>query len=219
MQLDAEEDASGQPSVWRDVYNLMRCPGPPCHLGPQCWRDSVSMKHYKLKTHHLRSIIRHIEQGHILQTHDDMPWDIQEQLYAEEHQDLERQRKRTTPSAPGYPPINITNVMPGQSPPAEVSFSAASTPASRPCTSLDIPGLRDMAVRRYSDWQCSQVGDESLKSECQKACNLTLDDGLDLEQVYEDQDAQFCVDKGVKRGIARRFVRDIEVWATRYGSM
>jgi hypothetical protein len=27
-QLDAE-DVSGQPSIWRDVYALMRCPGPP----------------------------------------------------------------------------------------------------------------------------------------------------------------------------------------------
>lgn len=23
MQLDAKEDATGQPSIWRDVYNLM----------------------------------------------------------------------------------------------------------------------------------------------------------------------------------------------------
>lgn len=219
MQLDAEEDASGQQSAWRGVYNLMRCPGSPCHLGPHCWRDSVSRKHYRLKTHHLRSMIKRVEEGHILQTHDDVPRDIREQLYAEEHQDLERQRKRTASSPAGYPPINITNVMPGQSPPAETSFSTASTPASRASTRLDIPGLRDMAVRRYSDWQCSQVGDESLKTEYQKACDLTLDDGLDLEQVYEDQDAQFYVDKGVKRGIARRFVRDIEVWATHYGSM
>ena len=28
MQLDVEEEASGQPSIWRDVYNLIRCPGP-----------------------------------------------------------------------------------------------------------------------------------------------------------------------------------------------
>src|SRR5436309_8525678 len=31
-QIDAEH-ASGQPSVWRDVYKMMRCPGPPCHIG------------------------------------------------------------------------------------------------------------------------------------------------------------------------------------------
>lgn len=37
VQLDAEETSSGQESVWRAVYNLMRCPSPSCHLGPHCW--------------------------------------------------------------------------------------------------------------------------------------------------------------------------------------
>jgi hypothetical protein len=68
MQLDAEE-SSGQPSIWREVYNLMRCPGPPCHLGPYCWRDTIGNKHYKLKTHHLRSLIKHVDQGHRLTGH------------------------------------------------------------------------------------------------------------------------------------------------------
>lgn len=27
-QLDAEEESTGQPSVWRDVYKTMRFPGP-----------------------------------------------------------------------------------------------------------------------------------------------------------------------------------------------
>ena len=38
-------------------------------------------------------------------------------------------------------------------------------------------------------------------------------DGLDLEQVYKDQDAAFYIDNGVKRGIARRFVSGIGTWA------
>jgi len=45
-QLDAEEESSGQPSVWRDVYTLMHCPGLHCHLGPHCWRDPDGKKHY-----------------------------------------------------------------------------------------------------------------------------------------------------------------------------
>ncbi len=48
--------------------------------------------------------------------------------------------------------------------------------------------------------------------EYQNACNLTLAEGLDLELVYEDQDAEFYVAKGVKSGVARRFVRDIATW-------
>lgn len=39
-QVDAEEATTGQPSAWRNVYNLMRCPGPPCVHEPWCWYDS-----------------------------------------------------------------------------------------------------------------------------------------------------------------------------------
>ena len=35
---------------------------------------------------------------------------------------------------------------------------------------------------------------------------------LDLEQVFADQDVDFYIQKGVKRGIARRFVSDIQRW-------
>jgi len=43
-QLDAEEDSDGHPSVWRDVYALMQCPGPPCDLGPHCWINPIGKK-------------------------------------------------------------------------------------------------------------------------------------------------------------------------------
>lgn len=215
MQLDAEEEASGRPSIWRDVYSLMRCPGPPCNLGTYCWRDNIGKKHYKLKTHHLKSLIRHVEEGGILQSHDDVPDDIREQLYREEQQDLEHQRKRRAPSLATCPPINITNVLPGQSSAGHPTPASAEV-ASRPSVYLEIPGPRDVAVKRYSDWQSSQVTDITLKMEYKKACDLTLADGLDLELVYEDQDAEFYVKKGVKSGVARRFVRDIETWAKGY---
>jgi hypothetical protein len=52
--------------------------------------------------------------------------------------------------------------------------------------------------------------------EYRKACDLTLGDGLDLEQVYRDQDAGFYIENGVKRGIARRFVSDIGAWVKQY---
>ncbi|KAF4534642.1 uncharacterized protein LTHEOB_12920 [Lasiodiplodia theobromae] len=219
MQLDAEEDAAGRPSIWRDVYNLMRCPGPPCNLGPHCWRDSVGKKHYKLRTHHLKSLIKHVEQGAALRTHDDVPDDIREQLYAEEQQDAEHRRKRRASSLAGYPPINITNVLPSQ---AAGLDAGAPTPASagavqsRPLTCLEIPGPRDIAVMRYSEWQRSQVSNTALKMEYQKACDLTLAEGLDLELVWEDQHADFYIQKGIKSGVARRFVRDIEVWARQH---
>ncbi|KAH6879780.1 hypothetical protein B0T10DRAFT_519851 [Thelonectria olida] len=42
------------------VYQVMKCPGPPCDRGPYCWQDSVSKKHYKLLGHHLRSLVRFV---------------------------------------------------------------------------------------------------------------------------------------------------------------
>lgn len=211
MQLDAEEDAAGQPSIWRDVYNLMRCPGPPCNLGPYCWRDNVGKRHYKLKTHNLKSLIRYVENGGTLETHDDVPDDIREQLYAEEQQDVERQRKRTASSVTGLAPINITNVLPSQT-----STWPAETEPSKPSSPLDIPGQLDVAVKKYSEWQCTRVTNKALKMEYQKVYHITLDEGLDLELIYEEQNAQFYIDKGIKSGIAQRFVRDIKKWAKQY---
>lgn len=40
-----------------------------------------------------------------------------------------------------------------------------------------------------------------------------LEYGLDLEQVYQDQDPNFLIEKGIKLGVARRFVEDIGKWA------
>lgn len=70
-QLDAEQETSGNPSIWREVYALIRCPGPPCNLGPHCWRDPFSKKHYKLRAHHLKALIEFVQQGHALKSHDD----------------------------------------------------------------------------------------------------------------------------------------------------
>jgi hypothetical protein len=70
-----------------------------------------------------------------------------------------------------------------------------------------------VAVRTYSAWQSSQVSDRALKIEYQKACAITLDEGIDLELAYEDQNPDLYIRKGVKTGVARRFVRDIETCA------
>jgi hypothetical protein len=150
-QLDAEQETSASASVWREVYALMRCPGPPCNRGPHCWRDHFGKKHYKLQTHHLKALIQLVEEGHVLNTHNDVPEDIREQLYAEEDQRHDRQAAGGSMSRANLPPITITNVLPqrsGQSP------STISTLGVPPCkeraprrVSLNIPGPRDLAPR------------------------------------------------------------------------
>jgi hypothetical protein len=45
----------------------------------------------------------------------------------------------------------------------------------------EVPGLRHIAVKEYSDCQQSQVRDEFLKAGFIMAGNAILEDGLDLE--------------------------------------
>ncbi|KAF1961000.1 hypothetical protein CC80DRAFT_359890, partial [Byssothecium circinans] len=198
----------------------MRCPGSPCNRGPHCWRDPFGKKHFKLQTHHLKALVQLVEEGYILNTHNDVPEDIREQLYAEEEQRRDRQSAGSSMSRTSLPPITITNVLPqhsGESPSTTCAGSALSSKERAPRRiSLDIPGPRDLAVAAYSQWQQSNVVDEAQKIEYQKACDATLLEMLDLEQVYEDQDPDFFIQSGVKRGIARRFVSDIGRWAELY---
>ena len=103
-----------------------------------------------------------MEQGNELQIHDDVPEDIRQQLYAEEQQWLERRQRTTSTSTANFPPINITNVPPAQPYQTPSGASPAATPASdlpslsTPANRLDIPGLRDVAVKNYSNWQQSK---------------------------------------------------------------
>lgn len=135
----------------------MRCPVQSCNLGPHCWCDPDSKKHYKLRSHHLRSLIEHVEQGHELQTHDNVPEYIRQQLYAEEQQGIERRQKPASTSAANFPPINITNVLPAQYQ-TPLGSSPTGTPApdmpsiSAPIHRLNIPGFLDDAVEDYCAW-------------------------------------------------------------------
>ncbi|KAE8440413.1 hypothetical protein EG329_008014 [Mollisiaceae sp. DMI_Dod_QoI] len=185
---NAEEATIGEPSVWRDVYALMHCKGRSCHLGPHCWEDPVGKKHYKLKTHQLKALIRHVEHGGHLRTQDDVPEGIREQIYAEEQQRLERHQRAAPVTSSNIPPINITNVLPGPSSQSLMPTLAMANPQSIPSRSaetiielLSIPGLRDIALKEYTVWQQSQVSDDILKAEYMNAYKKAMEAGLDLE--------------------------------------
>ncbi|CAG1972494.1 unnamed protein product [Fusarium graminearum] len=197
IDIGEEETTSAEPAVWRKVYDFFRCTGSPCGLGPHCWVDTVGKKHYKLKTHHLRALIKYVRLGNTVESHDDVPPDIRDLLYAEEEQSIQRKRKRRSLSTDARP-VTITNVMPTRprhsSDDNDIRTSSGSAGGSPYVLKyLGIPGIRD-------------------KMEYKKARDLTLDEGLDLEQIRLDQDAQFFIDKGVKIGIAKRWVSDVEVW-------
>lgn len=203
-QLDAEEHVSGEQSIWRAVYSLMRCPLPSCHLGPHCWQDPHGKKHYQLRTHHLKRLIAYVDAGGVLECQDDVPDAVREELYMEEQQKMEHsQSKNNTSLTPGNcPPINI-NFIGGQSSiqPAAVDCIPQSEMSSHQKQHrfilLTIDGPRDVAVKEYSAWQETNVIDENLRAQFQLACDVTLANGLDLEQIHEDQNPEFFVQEGI----------------------
>ena len=46
-----------------------------------------------MKTHHLKALVKYVEQGGVLETHDDVPDSVREQLYAEENQRLDKKKE------------------------------------------------------------------------------------------------------------------------------
>jgi hypothetical protein len=163
----------------------------------------------------LKAIIKYVEQGGILDTHDDVPDNVREQLYAEEHQRLSKANKspnNLTTGSTTLPPINI-NVLPTQSsqPLISSSWGTEATSISSQATYLDIPGPLEAAVEEYSGWHLSRVNSDSYKENIKKARDIALDNCLDLGQI-QGENPDFFVKQGVKIGVARRFVSDIRLW-------
>jgi len=159
-----------------------------------------------MRTHQLKALIRHVAQGGQLQSHDDVPEDVRQQLYAEEQQQLERHHRARHRASASHPPVHITNVLPGPSHPSSDSVEVQAKPR------LNVPGFLDTAVEEYSTWQQSRVKRQNQKDDIQNMCDMALEHGLDLQQLHDDQDPDFFISRGIKLGVARRYIRDIGYW-------
>jgi hypothetical protein len=108
-QIDVEQHTTREQSIWRAVYNLMRCPTPSCHLGPHCWQDPHGKKHYQLRTHHLKRLIAYVEGGNILECQKHVPDAVREELFLEEQQKVENLQSKGNKllAAENCLPINI----------------------------------------------------------------------------------------------------------------
>ncbi|KAI3290537.1 hypothetical protein DTO002I6_6460 [Penicillium roqueforti] len=191
----------------------MRCPGPPCrHEGQYCWQDPEGKRHYRLKTHHLKALVKYVEQGGVLETYAGVPDSVREQLYAEENQRLDKKKKAAENSTMGSmcSPINIT-ILPAGSSQQSIHPPTNDAILTGPgCTeSIMVDGLLDVAVDEYTEWQQSRVSNETFRENINKAHDVILENCLDLMQIYKDQDPGFFIKHSVKVGAARRFVRDI----------
>lgn len=71
-------------------------------------------------------------------------------------------------------------------PPNQSSLSA--TVFSNKITRLLISGAWNAAVKEYSEWQQSQEDNELRKAEYQKACDIALDNGFDLDKIHQKLD-------------------------------
>lgn len=107
----------------------------------------------------------YMQDSHTLQTHDDVPKDIQEELYAKEQQSYKRHQKSARTSTASQPPINI-NVLPA---PSCQTCHQVSSPARAPAPDMpskyttinrpNIPGFRDDAVKEY----CAMAKDRKVR--------------------------------------------------------
>ena len=156
LRVDAEEATSGQ-SIWRKVCGLMRCPGSPCPWGRYCWIDPVGKKHYPLLTHHFKDLVRFVERGGKLETHDDVPQSIRQELYDEEKKRRDRKSGKVAGSPGGSSAVTI-NILPGHAQQATQSSGRAHSIGpvqiwgSSLADDLDIEGPRDVAVKEFSKW-------------------------------------------------------------------
>jgi hypothetical protein len=118
-----------------------------------------------------------------------VPEIVREELYIEEQQRLEKTSRKggyIIGNGVPYPPINI-NVHPSQSAATGFDIPATQTDTHRKIlSSLDIPRPRDEAVKEYSEWQVTNITDDTLKAAFRQVCDLILENSLDLEQVYQD---------------------------------
>lgn len=193
----------------------MRCRVSSCPLGSDwCWVNPSDKRHYKLTSRFLTRLCDYVEDGGELGSHDDVPEDIQKDLIAQS------QGRTATKKGQGvdmpFQPINI-NVLPPQ--PGARESTGVATPPQHPTTinCLVLPGPG--AVREYCRWLESRATEEAYRADIQKACQVTLENLMDLELLLAAQDPGFFTEKGIKLGTALRFIRDIPEWSALQGTL
>jgi hypothetical protein len=167
-----------------------------------------------MRTHHIKALVKYVEQGGTLETHDDIPDTIRDQLYAEERQGIEkRQKVPNPPNGSMLPSINI-NVGPTQ--PCQVSNSSCDrpdTPTPISPVDLDTFGPIEVTVEEYTNWHLAKVSTENFKENIRRARDVVLENCLDLAQLHNPRfGPEFFGKKGVKIGVADRFVNDTKKW-------
>ena len=209
LHLNAVEASTGRQAIWNHVYTITRCT---CEKSMHCWRNSENKRHYPLKAHHIRSLIKHMVDGGEFTNHEQMPEVIQEQLLAEEIQEHARAARRAATANP----VLSGNVMHMHPPNASATSLTTAAPSSAPRRRLKIFGSRDKALKDFCEWQETKVDDPNHKAEYKKAYAIASAHMLDLESLYEDNNPESLGREGLKRGPAMHMFRDIPEWVLRH---
>ena len=134
---------------------------------------------------------------------------------------LERHKKKTSFSIASLPnlPITVTVL---QSPSPQISGAVCesvehqafcTTSHSTTLKRLNLPGFLDKLVEEYCNWQKSRVKRAKTKRAYEKAYDVILDNGMDLELIRHDPNPKFLTNNEVKKGVANHVVSDIDYWA------
>ncbi|KAL4995247.1 hypothetical protein BDV10DRAFT_175212 [Aspergillus recurvatus] len=115
-----------------------------------------------------------------------------------------------------YHPINI-NVLPPQTGARE--STGVASPPQHPTTLNHLVPPGPGAVREYCRWLELRATEEAYRTDIRKACQVTLENLMDLELIMGAQDPGFFTEKGIKVGTALRFIRDIREWSTLQGNL
>lgn len=180
-EANAEQALTGRPAAWQSMYRLFHCPGPPCDLRPWCWFDSRKNKRFELKTHHLRTLIRRKGTGVVIESHDDMPEDLREQIYREAEQSERRKQIHSTAPSSSVLPIQITNVLPAH------TAAQAATVTKAEMSPVSFHGFRDERLKDYGSWLQSTIKDSSWRAGFQKATDFLVHKCINLQLLFKEE--------------------------------
>ncbi|KAJ6003859.1 hypothetical protein N7540_013141 [Penicillium herquei] len=171
--LDAEL-LPGKQSIWCDVYRIIRCPESPCHhKGQHSWQDLEVKRHHRLKKLNRKAL-----QGGLLETHDDVPDSVCEQLYTEENRRLDKTKKDVDHSTMSSmcPPINIKNLLA-----AGTSQQSIPTTSANEDTPAKSSGAESIMVHELPNLAAEEE-DTNGRDNIKKARDVTLENCVDLMQ-------------------------------------
>jgi hypothetical protein len=111
----------------------------------------------------VESLVEYIEEGYTLESHDDVPEHIRQELYTTANHSLEARKKSASISASITPPVTI-NILPAftcrncsaESIPT-ADLMSRQCPIRAPVVPIDIPGYLAEQVLEYCAWQQSLV--------------------------------------------------------------